>query len=113
VFSRNLESTIERYNRFAQEGVDADFSRGLHEYDRVWQKVFSAVNAETDYPTNDMPNLTMYPINSGKLYAIILAPGALDTSGGPEINQHAQMLSAAGEPIAGLYGAGNCVASPV
>lgn len=112
-FSRNLENTIERYNNFARDGVDGDFSRGLHEYDRVWQKVFSAVNAETDYPANDMPNPTMHPIDSGKLYAIILAPGALDTSGGPEINHHAQLVSAAGTPIEGLYGAGNCIASPV
>ena len=112
-FSDNLKHTIERYNGFAREGVDGDFSRGLHEYDKVWQKVFSAVNAETDYPANEMPNPTMHPIESKKLYAIILAPGALDTSGGPEINSNSQIISATGSPIKGLYGAGNCVASPV
>lgn len=112
-FSSNLAETIERFNRFAGEGVDGDFDRGTNDYDKVWQKVFSPVNSETDYPANDMPNPTMHAINSKKLYAIILAPGALDTSGGPAINKHSQIMAAGGEPIKGLYGAGNCVASPV
>lgn len=112
-FSDNLAETIKRFNGFAETGIDEDFSRGLNEYDKVWQKVFSAVNPETEYPSNDMPNPTMHPIDSSKLYAIILAPGALDTSGGPEINRNGQLISAAEEPIKGLYGAGNCVASPV
>lgn len=111
-FGDNLAGAIERFNDFARAGVDEDFDRGLNDYDKVWQKVFSPVSSETDYPANEMPNPTMHPLDNKKLYAIILAPGALDTSGGPEINSNSQIISATGSPIKGLYGAGNCVASP-
>lgn len=112
-FAANLEATIERFNKFAEAGRDEDFDRGLHDYDRVWQKFFSPVSKNAKFPANDKPNGTMYPIDRrGPLHAVILAPGALDTSGGPAINRDGQVLSAKGEPIPGLYGAGNCIASP-
>lgn len=112
-FAENLESTIERYNGFAETGRDEDFQRGYHEYDKVWHKLFSPVSKNARFPDNDKPNPTMYPIDrNGPLYAVILAPGALDTNGGPAINANAQVLAPSGEPIPGLYGAGNCIASP-
>ena len=43
---------------------------------------------------------------------MIVGAGALDTNGGPVIDEQARVLNYAGEPIPGLYGAGNCIASP-
>jgi len=112
-FGDQLRSTVERYNGFAKSGKDPDFSRGAQAYDREWQDFFSVVRKGSQYPTNDMPNKTMYPLrDQGPYFAIILGPGSLDTNGGPLINEKAQVIGASGTPIAGLWGAGNCIASP-
>jgi succinate dehydrogenase/fumarate reductase flavoprotein subunit len=112
-FAANLTATIERYNQFAEKGRDEDFDRGLHDYDRVWQKFFSPASKDSRYPDNDKPNSTMYPLDrNGPLYIVILAPGTLDTSGGPAVTPNAQVLAPDGKPIPGLYGVGNCIAAP-
>ena len=48
----------------------------------------------------------------GPYFAIILGAGTFGTRGGPEIDPRARILHATGRPIPGLYGAGNCIASP-
>jgi len=112
-FSHNLRQTIERFNRFARSGQDDDFGRGAAAYDREWQLVFSPMRTGTTWPASDAPNITMHPLSDhGPYYAIILAAGALDTNGGPVIDARARVLGADGRAIAGLYGAGNCIASP-
>lgn len=106
-FDANLQKAIQRFNGFAKSGKDADFQRGGTPNENAWQY---AVVKPLDNPH---PNKTMHPIAStGPYYAVILGAGTLDTKGGPLVNASGQVLHASGQPIPGLYGAGNCVASP-
>jgi hypothetical protein len=112
-FVAETKASIERFNDYAGQGRDPEFDRGLHVYDREWHLLFSARREGTQYPVNPHPNITMHPFTrTGPYYAFILAAGALDTNGGPLINEKAQVLAADGKPMPGLYGAGNCIASP-
>ncbi len=112
-FAEQLERTRERFNQFASTGKDEDFGRGDDDYDRQWMPFFAQKRTDTQWPDNDLPNETMYPMrNEGPFYCIILAPGLLDTNGGPVINHEARVMDGFGQPIPGLFGAGNCVASP-
>src|SRR5205085_1734000 len=72
-----------------------------------------AFNEMMSGPPRSDANPLMYPLaDEGPFYATIIVPAALDTKGGPVIDRHARVLRGDGSPITGLYGAGNCVASP-
>ncbi|MBC8639777.1 FAD-dependent oxidoreductase [Caballeronia sp. EK] len=103
-FVRNLDATIKRFNGFAKTGVDQDFHRG----ERIVEKLFNGTVSKKA----DQKNETMYPLSAkGPYYAALIVAGNLDTKGGPKTNSHGQVLDTRGEPIKGLYGVGNCVAS--
>jgi 3-oxosteroid 1-dehydrogenase len=103
-FAANLPATVERFNEFAKSGKDLDFQRG----ERPVELLFNGPTASE--PSG--PNRTMYPLaDSGPYYAALLTGGNLDTKGGPVTNPDGQVLDNMGNPIAGLYGVGNCVAS--
>lgn len=111
-FEINLKKTMNRFNEFAQTGVDLDFQRGEFLYDREWT-TFPPTNPQGEWPQKNVRNYTMYPMSDkGPYYAIIFAAGTLDTNGGPVINRFGQILNWNNKPIKGLYGAGNCIASP-
>jgi hypothetical protein len=111
-FGENLKKTIARFNEFAQSGVDPDFHRGDFAYDREWA-TFPPTVPSVQWPPNDSKNYTMFPLSpSGPYHAIILVAGTLDTNGGPIINHKAQVIDTENHPIPGLYGAGDCIASP-
>ncbi len=101
-FLTNLRGSVERFNQLAANGEDADFRRGETPIEQVW----------AGEPRPGAASAAMYPLAaSGPYYCVILGPGALDTKGGPLTDEHARILARSGEPIPGLYGAGNCVAS--
>ncbi|MDL2254485.1 FAD-dependent oxidoreductase [Ruminococcaceae bacterium OttesenSCG-928-I18] len=111
-FLANLNETIERFNGFATTGVDEDFHRGENAYDREWT-TFPPTVPDAEWPPAGSKNHTMYPLRGeGPYYAILLAAGTLDTNGGPVIDENARVLNWDDAPIEGLYGAGNCIASP-
>ena len=103
-FSENLKATVAKFNDYAKTGVDLDFSRGVPPIDADYNP---------RHATNTYPNGQMHPMDeSGPYYCVIIAPGAVDTKGGPAINENAQVVDCFGTPIPGLYAAGNCAASP-
>jgi hypothetical protein len=103
-FVPTLRRTIERFNEFARTGRDEDFGRGDAPIDHVFHG---------EVKSNPYPNGLMHPISSsGPYYAAILAPSAIDTKGGPRANARGQIIGADDLPVPGLYGVGNCVASP-
>lgn len=102
-FVATLQVTLERFNRYAEEGRDPEFHRGESPIEVDWSGPRRA----------QYPNLTMAPLRPiGPYHCTMLGAGTLDTNGGPAINERAQVLDAKGDPVPGLYGAGNCVASP-
>jgi len=101
-FVPQLWRTIQRFNGFARAGVDEDFGRGEAAISHYWSG-----------QPRPGAKATMHPISEkGPYHSMLLVAGALDTNGGPKINVRAQVVDTHGEPIPGLYGAGNCVGSP-
>ena len=79
----NLKATVEKYNGFVAKGSDDDFGR------------------DATYLTKT--------IGEGPYYIVEQKPRFATTMGGLVINTSMQVLNEAGEPISGLYAAGeNC-----
>jgi predicted oxidoreductase len=55
---------------------------------------------------------TLGPLDRGPYYAIEIHSGCLGTKGGPRVDADSRVLSVDGDPIPGLYAAGNAMGSP-
>ncbi len=94
-----LEETVARWNAQVADLDDPDFGRGRSINDTHWGDGSRTLSA------------TLGPIDTGPYYAVQVRPGALGTKGGPRTNAEAQVLDLDGQPIPGLYAAGNVMAS--
>lgn len=91
-----LQASVERFNADVPSGVDREFGRGSFIYDKFSQGG-AGLRALTDAP----------------FHAIRVLPGALGTKGGPKTDAKGRVLRQRdGEPVPGLYAAGNAAASP-
>jgi 3-oxosteroid 1-dehydrogenase len=94
-----LRATVERFNGFAETGVDEDFHRGESAYDKYYSD-----------PTVK-PNPSLHRIDRAPFYAVKIVPGDLGTKGGLVTDERARVLRPDGSVITGLYAAGNCSAA--
>ncbi|BBZ05451.1 3-oxosteroid 1-dehydrogenase [Mycolicibacterium chitae] len=94
-----VRATVTRFNEQARRGVDDDFGRGSTVYDNYFGD------------PSHRPNPNLGPVEQPPFYAVKLWPGDVGTSGGLLTDEHARVLDEAGEPIRGLYSAGNSTAS--
>lgn len=96
-----LESTVDRWNENVASGRDPEFGRGDSIHDRWWG----------DPAYGDTPASTLGPLDAPPFFAVRVFCGALGTKGGPLTDAQARVLDVDGRPIAGLYAAGNVMAS--
>lgn len=94
-----LEATVAEYNRHARAGRDPAFGKGDTPFNRFGGDA------------NLKPNPCVAPIERAPFYAVKVLPGSLGTFAGLETDARARVLDLHGRPIAGLYAAGNDMAS--
>lgn len=95
-----LARTVASFNEHAERGVDPEFQRGVAAFDRAYGDAAHA------------PNPCLGPLVQPPFYAVRLYAGDIGTFVGLAVDADARVLGIDGTPIAGLYAAGNDVASP-
>ncbi|MCH1997749.1 FAD-binding protein, partial [Achromobacter xylosoxidans] len=90
-----LHATVARYNEYAAQGLDPDFGKGSTAYNRYLGD------------PGHQPNPCLAPLGTGPYYAVKVYAGDIGTARGIAANGNAQALDATGQPIPGLYVAGN------
>ena len=90
-----LADTIARYNDMVAAGVDSDFGRGDEAYDRAFSRGKSP----------------LVPIDTAPFHAAAFGLSDLGTKGGLRTDTRARVLDESGQPIPGLYAAGNTMAA--
>jgi succinate dehydrogenase/fumarate reductase flavoprotein subunit len=90
-----LETSVTRFNHFADSGSDEDFGKGSTAYNRYL--------GDPDH----QPNACLGKLQRAPFYAVKVYAGDIGTACGIQCNENAQALDAHGQPIPGLYMAGN------
>lgn len=95
-----LAETLERFNAGARVGADPDFHRGESAYDRYWGDQHA-------------PHPALGPVETPPFYAVEVVSGVIGTKGGVVTDGGGRALDAFGDPIPGLYAAGNTTSHPM
>lgn len=91
--SATLEATVNRFNQYADQGLDPDFARG--------QDAYSRYHGDSEHK----PNPALGPLRKGPFYAVRVQPGEISITAGLETDEHARVMGK-DAPIPGLYAAG-------
>ena len=91
-----LAATVRRFNEFAATGIDEDFGRGDEAFDRAFSSGASP----------------LVSIDKPPFHAAAFGISDLGTKGGLRTDAAARVLDTSGNPIPGLYAAGNTMAAP-
>jgi len=94
-----LSETIERYNGYAESGIDEEFGRGS-----------SPLNRFNGDPRNK-PNPCLRKVGPGPFYAVTVWPADLASSAGLRTDSRGRVRRSDGTPLKGLYAAGTDAAS--
>jgi 3-oxosteroid 1-dehydrogenase len=92
---KQLQETVDKHNAYAPIGIDTEFGKGSTAFNR----------SNGDLSVKPNPNLR--PILTPPFYALPITPATLGMSVGLKTNENAQVLTAAGHPVRGLYACGN------
>jgi len=92
---QGLVAEVTRFNANAMRGVDPDFNRGNRTYDLY----------QGDEEVK--PNPCLAPLVKPPFYAVRIYVAEIGTYAGIKTNAHAQVVDQNGQPIPGLYAAGN------
>lgn len=95
-----LTQTVNNMNGYADTGIDPEFGRGGNIYDQFFGD-----------PTVT-PNPNLGRIDKAPFYAVPINNGDLGTKGGIKTDARARVIDRQGQPIAGLYAAGNAAGNP-
>lgn len=95
VSAPGLVATVERFNAMVAAGADTDFGRGDEAYDRAFSQ-------------GESP---LVPIDRPPFHAAAFGLSDLGTKGGLRTDTGARVLDRDGNPIPGLYAAGNTMAA--
>lgn len=94
-----LTAQVERFNKFAANGIDEEFHRGESRHDRHYGDATHG------------PNPCLGELIQPPFYAIPVIVGTLGTRGGLQTDTRGRVLDNAGTPIAGLYACSNAMAA--
>ena len=94
-----LTATVERFNKYAEQGTDPDYGRGESAYNKSLGDPHRKVHP------------CLGPIDEPPYYGVEVLPGDIGTCGGVVTDEHGRVLDLNDGVIEGLYATGNGTAT--